>query len=114
MNKLLRFFFLCLVVIALAECKSTSHATSSKAPPAVPPKVSEAKPADAVPSPADVIASGQMVYQAKCYQCHELPRTADYNKSEWHSIMDKMAHKAHLSELEKTEVLAFIDTNAKP
>lgn len=95
--------------IVLSECKSTKSAVATSPAPASPPAAVE------VPKPAtpDPIAVGQMVYQSKCYQCHDLPKTSDYPKTEWSDIMVRMSRKAHLSEAETEQVLAYVNANAR-
>lgn len=107
MNKL-TYLILCIGCITLTECKTSSKTASTTL---VKPATAEAKP---VPAPvADPIAIGQSIYQSKCVDCHKLPRPGDYTQSDWAPIMVKMAHKAHLSEVEATQVLAFVNANAK-
>jgi mono/diheme cytochrome c family protein len=117
MNKLI-FLSICCLGILLSECKSSKPATSGVpvgtvshvGDTATLAPVTKAAP-DAV---AAAIASGQTVYQNKCYQCHVLPKTADYTKEEWAGIMVKMSRKANLSEEETNQVLAFVNASAKP
>lgn len=107
MNKL-AYLIVCIACISLTECK-----TSSKTAQAVvtKPATAEAKP---TPTPAaDPIAIGQSIYQSKCADCHKLPRPGDYDQADWAHIIVKMSHKAHLSEEETTQVLAYVNANAK-
>ena len=56
---------------------------------------------------------GQTTYNAKCGRCHGLKVTADYTADRWVSIMQVMATKANLTDVEKENVLTFVKANAK-
>lgn len=58
-------------------------------------------------------AAGKTLYISKCGRCHALKATTDYSKQQWIPIMDRMAEKAKLSDTEKTEVLVYVQANAK-
>ena len=102
--------------IFLSECKSTHSATTSTAISTTQPAVETPPPADVKPAPVanDLIANGRNVFQTKCVDCHELPKPASYGKDEWADIMIKMSRKAHLSDVEANQVLAFVNEYAKP
>jgi len=104
---------LCFISIALTQCKTSSKATSDKPAEPAATTTTVAKPAPQ-PDPAAAIAIGQSIYNAKCGECHKLPQPAQYNQADWAHIMIKMSRKAHLSESETSQVLAFINNNAKP
>jgi mono/diheme cytochrome c family protein len=58
-------------------------------------------------------AMGQTTYNNKCGRCHGLKVTTDYTADRWVSIMQVMATKAQLNDVEKENVLAYVKTNAK-
>jgi cytochrome c5 len=103
------------VVLVLSECKTTSRSTAAIVA-AQPPKASvgvkeESKPP--LDSTATAIVLGQTVYTTKCYQCHDLPRVTDFSREDWSDIMIKMSRKAHLSNTETDQVLAFVNNIVK-
>ena len=57
--------------------------------------------------------AGQSVYNVKCGSCHGLKIVADYTVDRWISVMQVMAMKAHLTDVEKENVLAYVKANAK-
>jgi mono/diheme cytochrome c family protein len=57
--------------------------------------------------------AGQSTYNQKCGACHGLKIVSDYTVDRWISVMQVMAMKAHLSDTEKENVLAFVKANAK-
>jgi len=59
------------------------------------------------------IADGLYLYQTKCNGCHDLPRVSDYSPDDWPNIMVKMSRKAHLTDLESAQVMAYINNKAK-
>ena len=111
MNKL-SYLILCIACITLTECKTSSKTAS--ATPATPatPVTAEANPSPA-PAVPDIVIAGQSVYNGKCGRCHDLPKPNQYDQFDWASIMVKMSRKAHLSDDETAQVLAFVNANAK-
>ena len=104
------------IAIVLSECKTTSRSTATTVT-AQPAKASvevkeEAKP-EVPDSTATAIAQGQTIYTTKCYQCHDLPRVSDFSREDWSDIMVKMSRKAHLSNTETDQVLAFVNNIVK-
>jgi trimethylamine-N-oxide reductase (cytochrome c) len=59
------------------------------------------------------VSAGKDTYVAKCQQCHGLKNPGKYTVAEWGPILDHMAKKAQLDEIEKANVLAYVDANAK-
>ena len=57
--------------------------------------------------------AGQATYNQKCNRCHAYKITTDYTVDRWISVMQVMADKAHLSDIEKENVLAYVKANAK-
>ena len=57
--------------------------------------------------------AGQSTYNAKCNRCHGYKVTFDYTVDRWISIMQVMAVKANLTDIEKENVLAYVEANAK-
>ena len=57
--------------------------------------------------------AGQAIYNQKCNRCHPYKITSDYTVDRWISVMQVMAEKAHLSDMEKENVLAYVKANAK-
>ena len=113
MNKLICLLTILMCVI-LTECKTSSKSsapTVSKPVPEQPPVVTD-KPA-ASDTLELAIASGQLLYKAKCAGCHDLPRVKDYRTDEWPDIMRKMSRKAHLTGTENDQILAYINTAIK-
>ena len=62
---------------------------------------------------AEQITAGIATYVAKCVKCHALPVTTDYTSARWVGIVGWMAPKAKLSDDEKKNVLAYVQSNAK-
>ena len=57
--------------------------------------------------------AGQATYNQKCGRCHPYKITTDYTVDRWISVMQVMAEKAHLTDIEKENVLAYVKANAK-
>jgi hypothetical protein len=101
---------ICLIGLVLSECKTTSKSTVTTVTISLPepPPIVEDKPAA-----PDAMVLGQTVYQTKCKGCHDLPNPVDYGYSEWSDIMVKMSRKAHLSDAETDQVLAYVHGHSK-
>lgn len=56
---------------------------------------------------------GMAIYNQKCNKCHNYKITTDYTWDRWASIMQVMAMRANLTEVEKQKVLAYVHANAK-
>jgi len=115
MNKV-AYILLCLVGIVLSECKTSSKSAATTVAPKPAEQSAEVKietKPDVTDSIATAIVEGQTVYQTKCYQCHDLPRVTDWSRSDWSDIMVKMSRKAHLSNKETDQVLAFVNKVVK-
>ena len=99
---------ICFIGLLLSECKTSSKSAGANA----------SKPSDKTVTPpakpltpeeiAAGIADGKTVFELKCHECHKQPMVGKYSKEEWPGIMNKMARKAHLSDTEKSHVLAFV------
>lgn len=57
--------------------------------------------------------AGQAIFNQKCNRCHNYKIPGDYTVDRWISVMQVMAMKATLSEVEKENVLAYVKANAK-
>ena len=68
-------------------------------------------PVDAKPASPEML--GQSTYNTKCGRCHGLKVTSEYTPDRWVSIMQVMASKAQLSDVEKENVLSYVKANAK-
>ncbi len=72
-----------------------------------------AAPKTETPADATAIAAGQNTFNAKCGRCHGLKNPGDFTAERWEGIMDAMAPKAHLTDIEKANVYAYVKANAK-
>jgi cytochrome c5 len=103
-----KFLFASLLMIAVYSC--TKKATPVKSGTATQTTETETK----VVASAEVIAAGKIVYEAKCGKCHALHATDEFTAAKWVPLVDAMAPKARLTEVEKTNVLAYVQSAAKP
>ena len=113
MNKL-TIITLCLLSLTLMECKTSSKSTATKTALPSATTVTPVEPTPAAkPDPAVAIAIGESIYGAKCAECHKLPQPSQYTQADWAHIMIKMSRKAHLTDTETAQVLAFVNNSAK-
>ena len=56
---------------------------------------------------------GKEIYESKCGSCHDLKKPNEYTFIEWNPIMNRMAKKADLDEMQKQNVLAYLKDNSK-
>ncbi len=75
--------------------------------------VSTPKAADAVSLSTASITEGEKTYKINCGKCHELKDPSEYSLKEWAPIMRSMARKAHLDDIQKNNVTAYVFSLAK-
>lgn len=104
-----KVFVLSLLVITIFSCaKKVTPATSAEK------KVTEEQTVVAAPEAvATNVASGKITYEAKCGRCHGLKEPGEYTAEKWVGLVNWMAPKAHLSDSEKADVLAYVQAGAK-
>lgn len=59
------------------------------------------------------VIEGEQIYTTKCTTCHGFKNPTHFTVKEWGPIMKRMALKANLSELEKSNVTAYALSKAK-
>jgi len=95
-------------IVILTACSHKSTPTTAVAPKEAPAQFNIMT-ASAAPS----VVEGEKIYTAKCGRCHDLKKPSEYNAKEWTSIMRRMAIKAKLNDVEKSDVMAFVANGAK-
>lgn len=75
--------------------------------------VTATEPVSAARVNMSLLATGQKIYEASCARCHELKAPADFTQARWVGIMNWMAPKARLDSVQKSQVLAYVQYNAK-
>jgi cytochrome c5 len=58
--------------------------------------------------------AGHATFDAKCGNCHELKKPADYTATQWVPIVHRMAPHAKLDSTERANVLAYVNTYSNP
>ncbi|MUI54758.1 molybdopterin-dependent oxidoreductase [Aliivibrio fischeri] len=56
---------------------------------------------------------GEVLFYQRCTMCHSAKDPKQYTKSQWHGITKSMFPRAGLNPLEREEVMAFLEANAK-
>ncbi|MUK41559.1 molybdopterin-dependent oxidoreductase [Aliivibrio fischeri] len=56
---------------------------------------------------------GEALFYQRCTMCHSAKDPKQYTKSQWHGITKSMFPRAGLNPLEREEVMAFLEANAK-
>jgi mono/diheme cytochrome c family protein len=106
-----------LITISIFSCAkkmnpaSTVKSTTPPPPPAAP--APPAPPVEASKPTAEMIASGQKVFEANCGKCHALKNPGDYTQQRWVGLVNWMGPKAKISDSDKALVLAYVQHNAK-
>ncbi len=62
----------------------------------------------------DQYLEGKAVYEVKCSTCHKLKNPARGTMEKWYGWIERMAPKAKLTDVEKTQVTNYISVNALP
>jgi cytochrome c5 len=64
------------------------------------------------PDSPEAIA-GKTIFTAKCGTCHDLKNPGDHTAQEWVPIVKEMGRKAKLNDADKSNVLAYVQSNAR-
>ena len=62
---------------------------------------------------ATVQSVGEALFYQRCTMCHSAKDPKQYTKTQWHGITKSMFPRAGLNPLEREEVMAFLEANAK-
>ncbi len=110
----LAYIIIAVTAITYAGCKSSKGAQSSAAAPAAPaaPSTSDLVKAAQAKWPditAQTIDEGKDLYNTgACTGCHGPKNIAKRSEAEWPSIVDRMAHKAKITDAQKDAVLKYV------
>ena len=117
MKKLLALVIIAVTVVSCHKkmTPSATVATTVTAPtvPTVPVVVDSAAVNKMNAMNTTMVAAGQQVYVAKCGKCHGLKDPANYTQVRWVGLVNWMAPKAKATDEEKSQVLAYVQHNAK-
>lgn len=56
-------------------------------------------------------AEGKLLFESKCGRCHDLPKPNQYSKEKWLPIVNNMAKRAKMSEIDKDLVYNYLTMN---
>lgn len=56
----------------------------------------------------ETLALGKTVYENSCAKCHDLPNPTDHSAQDWVGLMNSMAPKARLNDLQHEMVYDYI------
>jgi mono/diheme cytochrome c family protein len=106
--KLILFLCVTLSIVVLACHKKIIPAISTRTQQPVAPTAAAAP----VYAAADIEA-GKIIYTTKCVKCHKPKPVENYTVGRWVGIMKSMAAKSKLDSIQKMQVTAYVNTNAK-
>ena len=111
-----KFFLAGLIVFAIGACskKLTPAKTTSTDSNATTTTLATRSADTKTVASAEIIAAGKTTYEAKCGRCHALHAADEYTAEKWVPLVDAMAPKSKLTDTEKTNVRAYVQTGAKP
>ncbi len=107
-----KLFAICIIVVAICSC----HKKMSPAKPVEPmPPVVLDSAAINIRNAGNMamVDAGKIVYEAKCGKCHGLKDPEKYTQERWVGLVNWMAPRAKVMDEEKTQVLAYVQHNAK-
>ena len=104
-----KIFIISVVILAVWGCSKKVTPTSS----AVTTSTDSITTVIVEKASPETLAAGEATFKARCGRCHHLKDPAKYTATKWASILRRMAVKAKLSDIEKQNVLAYLQTNAK-
>lgn len=107
-----KFFFAAIAITTIWGCarKVTPPQTATEQPAVT----TETKSVDTkTTASTEMIAAGKVTYEAKCGRCHALHATDEFTAERWVPLVNAMSLKAKLTDTEKSNVLAYVQSGAK-
>lgn len=108
----LAYIIIAVTAITYAGCKSSKNAQSSAAAAPAAPSTSDLVKAAQAKWPditAQTIDEGKDLYNTgACTGCHGPKNIAKRSEAEWPSIVERMAHKAKITDSQKDAVLKYV------
>lgn len=92
------------IILVIAACSRKMIPAATKA---------EQPTSQSASSEETTIAAGKVLYESRCSRCHGLPEVDKWSATQWEPIMESMAPKAKLTDVEKQQVTAYVNANAK-
>lgn len=92
-------------ILILSACAGPSSSGSAE-------PQGESRSAPPAPSRVSPFDEGRVVFEAKCQECHALPRPGAHNVENWGRILDRMRVKARLTPREDALVRAYVIASA--
>ena len=111
MKKLSIICITTIVLASLVNCKTTKQVKEEKPVAAlseVNPELMAAAEKRFPGIKASDITEGQRFYYSKCGNCHSLPEITSEKAEKWPKIMDWMAPKANMDEIQKQKTLQYV------
>ncbi len=111
MKKIIFFGLIIFTLITLVNCKTTKPVKEEK-PAAVVNEINPELMAAAEKRFPGIKASdineGQRFYYSKCGNCHAIPEITSEKAEKWPKIMDWMAPKANMDDVQKQKTLQYV------
>lgn len=108
-----KLFFVSVLLITIWSCTKKAAPAKSETGASVNSATTTTTTATKPVVSPELIAIGKATYEAKCGRCHALHAPDEFTAEKWVPYVDAMALKAKLTDTEKTNVLAYVQANAK-
>jgi len=103
MKKYILIILCTISLVGLYQCKNSKNASSSAENRLL--VAAQKRWPDAT---SKSLSDGHNIYMTKCTQCHGAKEIEDYTEERWNPILDNMARKAKLTDVEKETVKQYI------
>ena len=100
----------CLAIIAACHRKSVPLVAGRTDIPPAPQPVA----VTVIAASAEDIAVGKVIYTGKCARCHEAKPVQNWTVDQWKPILKSMIPNAKLDSVQKLQLTAYVNANAKP
>ena len=110
-----KFYVLVVCCTVIYSCSPKTKATATETPKQVSQTTTSMESVAPVTETAAVVdmATAEKSYRTVCSGCHELYPPTAYTANQWPGLVKKMQKKAGFSDAEKTQILAYLNANAR-
>ena len=112
--KVLALAVFAVIIYSCASKSSAPTVSANETRPAAPAPSTAPAPAPIVAGPTIMtaeLAQGKELYDNNCAKCHRLYKSNEFSAEEWKPIVERMAKKSHLDDIQGQKIYNYITMN---